>query len=229
MLGARLPLTAACLTACLALPAEAQPRVYQDFNRGQFFTDAGRVNSYGFETAEGFGPAPGPISTLESGRVRFSTPTGGGGALATYGGTQALTASGDPSRPLLIEFTRPDVFAVAFDNLDLTVQPPPHRSPSEVAQIRVSFYGGLAPFEFFVNNTNGQFPVPVFFGLVSDAAVASVRISASSFVGATDATPHYIDNLSVGAAAVVPEPSTAVLLAAGLLPAAALAARRRRT
>ena len=197
---------------CLG-PGPAFSAAVPFFNRPAFLAVLPTPTNYDFEPRSGFPIAPRSLAIFASGLVSVSTDSGDPVANissfnSTFGQAIGGQAGGavDNFQALRLSFT-PPVFAVGFDDLDLT--------PDEVAVVTVSVSGGLPPQTFAVTDTDGDFNTAGFFGVISTDPITSIQVySAEASTAPPGSKANLIDNVVLSP---VPEPSTLIMAAIGLL------------
>jgi PEP-CTERM motif len=174
----------------------------------------------------------GPITSIFGIDTVSSSSFAGAGWITPYTPFgQALTAANSvPERDSFgavnISFSAP-VFALAFDDLDLTSA----LLIEEYANLQLNFSDGSTSF-FTVSDTDFNIATAEFFGFWSSKAISSMSIWSSTLPnGPVDSRANLIDNIAISQVAqpaAVPEPASWVMMLAGFgLVASAL--RRRRT
>jgi len=177
-------------------------------NRAAFEAAIGSHKMYSFDTANGFPPAPAPISSVDGGFLLFSSNEGPA-SLDIYGaaGNQALTgrSNNQVDRSAALTITPSEhQNAIGFDILDLG-------SPiAEAATITVNDASDRPVVPFQIQDNDGNPATPVFFGVIWDIDIISVDIFGQNLICAAPGncpTPNLLDNVTV-----VPEPGTAILM-----------------
>jgi hypothetical protein len=202
----------------LAQPLCAGFIVYN--NRATFLSNAGSVNQYGFEVAEGFPAAnvgSAAVPSFAGGTITTSVPVGiaqtqiypSGSGNQVLGEISFSVAPFAPT-PLTLHFA-PARRVVGFDVF--------FRFANIAESVDVDLVDNSS-LSFPKQDSDGNLATPEFFGIVSDTPIASITTSGHS--GSLDGIETLMDNMAVD----VPEPGSGMVTATGI--ALLVTARRAR-